>query len=128
MKSKSKYPPFKKEEILATGRNWFAVQNSAFNNDDVVLCTSRGKDYVVSEIGASFVYYLCHKATPEEVIKQESFYRVADYEYMDGLGKKLVPIRSLTTARRILEAVAKDFKQTEKEMRKESELRKLLES
>lgn len=30
MKNKSKYPPFKKEEILATGRNWFAVQNSAF--------------------------------------------------------------------------------------------------
>jgi len=46
---------------------------------------------------------------------------------MNGLGKKLVPIRNVTTAKRILEVISRDFEKVKKEAKEESELRGLVE-
>lgn len=111
-----KYHPFKKEEIIGRGKNWFAVENAALKDlYRVSLHNSRGNDYAVSHTGGMVIYYEAGKASVDEVMGEESVYRVGS-EFMDGLGKKLVPIRDKRTVKRILDDMTRQFKRAGKEL------------
>ena len=114
-----RYPPFKDDEILDSGRNWVAVQNSVFSPNEAYRLSehsSNGKDYVITDVKGGVGAYMGGMQSLQKFMREERVYRIVSENFMNGLGKKLRVVRSRRTIKKILdELTAETYTQLSKD-------------